>query len=250
MTVLWAAGLMLLAYVAGSIPTGYWMGLARGMDIRTVGSCSTGATNVLRSVGKKEALAVFIVDVAKGYLPVWWATTLEPSLWSSLGLPPYTIPVAVALMPVVGHSRSVFLQFTGGKSAATGLGTALALDPLAAGMIFAAWIVALAASKIVSLASIGASALAPFVFYFCGSPPTIIGFAVVGALYVVIRHRANLKRLMNGTEPRVGKKVEDMDFPADVAKEPESETAAPPTGEEPGRSGEAAQTRASNPPSA
>jgi acyl phosphate:glycerol-3-phosphate acyltransferase len=132
--------------------------------------------------------------------------TLEPSLWSSLGLPPYTIPVAVAFMPVVGHSRSVFLGFTGGKSAATGLGTSLALNPLAAGMIFAVWIVVLAASKIVSLASISASIVAPFAFYFCGSPPTIVGFSVVGALYVVVRHRSNLKRLMNGMEPRIGKK--------------------------------------------
>lgn len=205
MTLVWAAGLILLAYVAGSIPTGYWMGLTKGMDIRTVGSGSTGATNVLRSVGKKEALVVFMVDIAKGYLPVWWAMTLEPSLWSSLGLPPYTIPVAVAVMPVVGHSRSIFLKFAGGKSAATGLGTCLALNPLAAGIIFAAWITVLAASKIVSLASISASAVAPFVFYFSGSPPTILGFSVVGSLYVIIRHRSNLKRLMNGTESRIGK---------------------------------------------
>ena len=205
MPLLWAAGLILLAYVAGSIPTGYWMALTKGMDIRTVGSGSTGATNVLRSVGKKEALVVFMVDIAKGYLPVWWAMTLEPSLWSSLGLPPYTIPVAVAVMPVVGHSRSIFLKFTGGKSAATGLGTCLALNPLAAGIIFAAWIIVLATSKIVSLASISASAVAPFVFYFSGSPPTILGFSVVGSLYVIIRHRSNLKRLMNGTESRIGK---------------------------------------------
>ena len=215
-TIIWAVGLVLLAYVAGSIPTGYWMGLTKGIDIRTVGSGSTGATNVLRSVGKKEALVVFIVDIAKGYLPTWSAMALEPSLWSGLGLPPYTIPVAVAAMPVVGHSRSVFLRFAGGKSAATGLGTCLALNPLAAGMIFAAWIVVLASSKIVSLASIAASAMAPFVFYFCGSAPTIIGFSVVGSLYVVIRHRSNLKRLMKGTEPRVGKKAEGMDLPADA----------------------------------
>jgi glycerol-3-phosphate acyltransferase PlsY len=114
--------------------------------------------------------------------------------------------VAVALMPVIGHSRSVFLGFKGGKSAATGLGTFLALNPVTAGLIFAAWIMVLAASKIVSLASIGAAFVAPFVSYFCGAPPAIIGFAVVGSLYVIVRHRSNLKRLMNGTEPRIGKK--------------------------------------------
>lgn len=205
MTILWAVGLMLLAYLAGSIPTGYWMGLTKGIDIRAVGSGSTGATNVLRSVGKKEALVVFIADIAKGYLPVWWAMKLEPSLWSSLALPSDTIPVAVALMPVVGHSRSIFLNFAGGKSAATGLGTFLALNPMAAAIAFAAWLVVLAASKIVSLASISAAVLAPFAAYFCGSPPMVIGFSVVGSLYVIVRHRANLKRLMNGTEPRIGK---------------------------------------------
>ena len=131
--------------------------------------------------------------------------TLEPSLWAGLGLPPDAIPVAAAVMSVVGHSRSIFLRFAGGKSAATGLGTCLALNPLAAGLIFATWIVVLATSKIVSLASIGASAVAPFVFYFCGSPPTIIGFSIVGSLYVIVRHRSNLTRLTNGTEPRIGK---------------------------------------------
>jgi acyl phosphate:glycerol-3-phosphate acyltransferase len=203
-TLLWAAALIVLAYLAGSIPTGYLMGLTKGIDIRTVGSGSTGATNVLRSVGKKEAFVVFVVDIAKGYLPVWWAMTLEPSLWSRLGLPPFTIPVAVAVMPVVGHSRSLFLNFTGGKSAATGLGTCLALNPLAAGIVFAAWVILLAISRIVSLASLVAAVAVPFVFYLCGSPPAIIGFSVVGGLYVIIRHRANLKRLMNGTEPRIG----------------------------------------------
>jgi len=133
---------------------------------------------------------------------------LEPSLWSSLGWPPYTIPVAAAVMAVVGHSRSIFLNFTGGKSAATGLGTCLALNPLAAGIIFAAWILVLAVSRIVSLASISASFVAPFAFYFCGSPSTIIGFSVVGSFYVIVRHRANLKRLMNGTEPRLGKNAD------------------------------------------
>ena len=208
MTILIAFGLGFLAYAAGSIPTGYWMGLTKGIDIRKVGSGSTGATNVLRSVGKREALVVFIGDIAKGYLPVWWAMTLEPSLWSSLGLPPYTIPVAVAFMPIVGHSRSIFLRFTGGKSAATGLGVFLALNPMAAGIIFATWLIVLATSKIVSLASISASALTPLISYFCGAPSTIIGFSVVGSLYVIIRHRSNLKRLMNGTEPRIGEKVE------------------------------------------
>jgi glycerol-3-phosphate acyltransferase PlsY len=205
-TILLAVGLLLLAYVAGSIPTGYWMGLTKGIDIRTVGSKSTGATNVLRCVGRKEALVVFIGDIAKGWLPVWWAMKLESSLWSGLGWPSYTIPVAVAFMPVVGHSRSVFLKFTGGKSAATGLGTFLALNPLAAGVVFAAWLVVLAASRIVSLASISGAALTPFVSYFCGAPPAIIGFSVAGALYVIVRHRANLQRLLNGTEPRLGQK--------------------------------------------
>jgi acyl-phosphate glycerol 3-phosphate acyltransferase len=212
-TILWAAGLILLAYLLGSIPTGYWIGLTKGVDVRTVGSGSTGATNVLRSVGKVEAFIVFVVDIAKGYLPVVAAMSLEESQWATLGLPPYSIPFLVALMPVIGHSRSIFLGFKGGKSAATGLGTFLGLNPAAAGIIFATWLIVLAASKIVSLASITAAGVAPFVFYVFGSPPAVIAFSAIGSLYVIIRHRSNVKRLMNGTEPRIGKKVEGMDFP-------------------------------------
>ncbi len=205
MTILWAIGLMVLAYLAGSLPTGYWAGLTKGIDIRTIGSGSTGATNVLRSVGKTAAFIVVVVDIAKGYLPVLWAMSLEQPLWSGLGLPPFTIPVLVALMPVLGHSRSIFLNFAGGKSAATGIGTCLALNPLAAGIAFAAWLIVLALSRIVSLASITAAAILPFVFYFCGAPVPIILFTCVGALYVIVRHRANLRRLLDGTEPRIGK---------------------------------------------
>lgn len=236
MTILWAAGLILLAYLAGSIPTGYWIGLTKGIDVRTVGSGSTGATNVLRSVGKPQALFVFVFDIAKGYLPVLAAMNMEQSHWASLGLPPYSIPFLVALMPVIGHSRSIFLGFSGGKSAATGLGTFLALNPMAAAIIFGTWLLVLFTSKIVSLASITAAGVAPFCFYFCGSAPAIIAFSIVGSLYVIIRHRSNVKRLMNGTEPRIGKKVEGMDFPAVGAnastKEPASETAKPAEGEE------------------
>lgn len=205
MTIVWAVALMVLAYLAGSLPTGYWMGLTKGIDIRTIGSGSTGATNVLRSVGKPQAFVVFVVDIAKGYLPVLWAMSLERPLWSGLGLPPFTIPALVAVMPVLGHSRSIFLGFSGGKSAATGIGTCLALDPLAAGMTFAAWLLVLALSRIVSLASITAAAILPFVFYFCDAPTPIIVFACVGSLYVIFRHRSNLKRLLDGTEPRIGK---------------------------------------------
>lgn len=205
MTILWAAGLMVLAYLAGSLPTGYWMGLTKGIDIRTIGSGSTGATNVLRSVGKPQAFVVFVADIAKGYLPVLWAMSLEQSLWSRLGLPPFAIPMLVAIMPVLGHSRSIFLGFAGGKSAATGLGTFLALNPLAAGIAFVVWLIVLAVSKIVSLASITAAVASPFVFYFCAAPASIIVFAAVGSLYVIIRHRANVKRLLDGTEPRIGK---------------------------------------------
>jgi glycerol-3-phosphate acyltransferase PlsY len=204
-TIVWAIGLMVLAYLAGSLPIGYWAGRTKGIDIRTIGSGSTGATNVLRSVGKTAAFIVVVIDIAKGYLPVLWAMSLEQPLWSKLGLPPYTIPALVAVMPVLGHSRSIFLGFAGGKSAATGIGTCLALNPLAAGIAIAVWLVLLAIFKIVSLASITAAAVLPFAFYFCGAPLPIVVFAVVGAFYVIVRHRANMKRLLDGTEPRIGK---------------------------------------------
>lgn len=200
--------IILASYLLGSIPTGYWIVLlVKGIDIRTIGSGSTGATNVLRAVGKGPALFVFFADIGKGCVPVLIAMMLEPALWSAAPFNiEYLIPSIVAMVAIVGHSRSIFLKFTGGKSAATTLGALFGLNPIVAGLTFGTWLAVLSASRIVSLASIVAAVACPVYMYINHVPVPIFGFSLLASIYVVVRHKANIKRLIEGKEPRLGRK--------------------------------------------
>lgn len=208
MSIAYAVGIILLSYVLGSIPTGYWVVKAvKGVDIRQIGSGSTGATNVLRAAGKGAALFVLIADILKGFVPVFGATMLEGSLWGTLPFYyPHLIPVLVAIIAIIGHSKSIFLNFTGGKSAATTLGTLYGLNPPAATLTFGLWLLIVLTTKIVSLASITAAIACPVLMYLCGAPPAVLVFSMVAAVYVVLRHKANIKRIMAGTEAKLGDK--------------------------------------------
>ncbi len=194
----------LVSYLLGSIPTGYWLGKAtKGIDIRECGSGSTGATNVLRCVGKKEALIVLVVDIAKGYLPVAVALYIQSTHPELLpALMPNLAGVMAAICSIFGHSRSIFLKFSGGKSAATGIGTLFALHPLGALGTLLVWLAVLFTSKIVSLASITAAVACPIIMFILHAPQAILGYAVIAFLYVTLRHRSNIKRLMEGTESK------------------------------------------------
>ncbi|RWC55704.1 glycerol-3-phosphate 1-O-acyltransferase PlsY [Mesorhizobium sp.] len=204
-----------IAYLFGSTPTGYLAGkLLQGIDIREHGSKSTGATNVLRVLGKWPALVVLLVDVLKGAAAVvfarWfypWFTTL-PSVTPSTPLDLQTwVPWAVSLAGLavlLGHGRSIWLNFTGGKSAATGLGVLLALSwPVGVGAV-AVFGAVLAMSRIVSLSSMVAALTA--IALICGleQPLPYRLLVIAGSIYVVVRHRANIQRLLAGTEPRLG----------------------------------------------
>ena len=208
-----AAGLG-IAYLLGATPTGYWAGkLLKGIDIREHGSRSTGATNVFRTMGKWPALVVLLVDVLKGVavlVLVRWLYTL-PSV-----TPPATIdlqtwmPWAVCLAGLAalfGHSHSIWLNFTGGKSAATGLGVLLAMSwPVGVGAA-AAFAVVLAVFRIVSLSSMLAALTAIVIVCALEQPLPYRLLVIAGGLYVIVRHRANIQRLLAGTEPRVGRSV-------------------------------------------
>ena len=189
------------SYLIGSIPTGYLIvKLFTGQDIRTIGSGSTGATNVKRVMGKKWFFAVMILDAIKGALPVV-LTALFASVWAEYGI----LPVIAAICAILGHSKSVFLNFTGGKSVASGVGTLLALNWQAGIMIALVWAAITWFSKYVSLGSIVALALAPLFMWFLNAPVAYIVYALIAAIYVIYLHRENIKRLKEGTESKVRK---------------------------------------------
>ncbi|OBQ73423.1 glycerol-3-phosphate 1-O-acyltransferase PlsY [Mesorhizobium erdmanii] len=200
-----------VAYLLGSTPTGYLAGkVLKGIDIREHGSRSTGATNVLRTLGKGPALTVLLVDVLKGVAAIVFARWLYalPFLTPPAGLDLQSlVPWAVCLAGLavlLGHGRSIWLNFTGGKSAATGLGVLLALSwpiGLGAGAVFCA---VLAVSRIVSLSSMLAALTAIVLVCAMDQPLPYRLLVIAGGLYVIARHRANIRRLLNGREPRPG----------------------------------------------
>jgi glycerol-3-phosphate acyltransferase PlsY len=216
--VFWIAGAvgLVIAYLFGSTPSGYLAGkLLRGIDIREHGSRSTGATNVLRTLGKWPALVVLLVDVLKGVGAVVFARWFYPWLSTvSSGTPPTALdpqslePWAVCLAGLavlLGHGRSVWLNFTGGKSVATGLGVLLAMSwPVGLGAV-AVFGVALAAFRIVSLSLMLAALTA--IALVCGleQPLPYRLLVIAGGIYVIARHRTNIRRLLAGTESRLGK---------------------------------------------
>lgn len=190
---------LVIAYVIGSIPTGYLIVKAKtGQDIRTIGSGSTGATNVKRVLGKKWFFTVMILDAIKGALPVVLAKILV-SAGASYGLAPVIAAVAV----IIGHSKSCFLGFKGGKSVASGVGTILALNWVVGLIIAIVWGIITYFTKYVSVGSMIALLISPFLMYFLHSPIAYIGYCALGAIYIIYLHRENIKRLMNGNENKV-----------------------------------------------
>lgn len=204
-----------IAYLLGSMPTGYLAGrLLKGIDIRAHGSKSTGATNVLRTLGKWPALVVLLVDVLKGAAAIVLARWIYPWVYTWPSVTPPTaldlqtwVPWAVCLVGVavlLGHSRSIWLNFTGGKSAATGLGVLLAMSwPVGLGAA-AVFCVVLAIFRMVSLGSIIAALTAIALVCVLEQPLPYQLLVIAGGIYVIVRHRANIQRLLAGTEPRLG----------------------------------------------
>lgn len=190
---------IVMGYLIGSIPTGYLIVKAKtGQDIRKVGSGSTGATNVKRVLDKKWFFIVMLLDAIKGALPVVLAI-LFLHAYSQYGL----TPVAAAVAVLLGHSKSVFLGFTGGKSVASGVGTILALNPLVGLSVAVIWGIITWVSKYVSLGSIIALAVSPFIMWAFKQPAGYIAYCALGAVYIIWLHRENIKRLIKGEENKV-----------------------------------------------
>lgn len=189
----------ILAYLIGSIPTGYLIvKIKKNEDIRKIGSGSTGATNVKRVLGKKWFFIVMFLDAIKGAVPVLLSSFFVIK-YSSIGLAPVLSAIAVLL----GHSRPIFLSFKGGKSVASGVGTILALC-YPVGIITAViWSIITYISKYVSLGSIIALAISPILMYLFRQPIAYICYCLLGALYIIWLHRENIIRLLNGNENKV-----------------------------------------------
>jgi len=202
---------LLAGYLLGSIPSGYLAGRwLKGVDIRSLGSGSTGATNVLRQIGKGPALVVFLLDVLKGTAAVLLAKALLQPLGVDASSDWWV--VAAGLAALAGHIWPVWLGWRGGKAVATGLGMLLGLVPAVGLACFGVFLTVLSLSRIVSLSSVLAALSLPllmlgsFASTGSGLRPAYLGLALVAAVLVIWRHRSNIQRLLAGTEPRLGQK--------------------------------------------
>lgn len=190
---------LLLSYLLGSLPAGAWVARARGVDIRTVGSGNTGATNVLRAMGWGPGLLVALFDALKGVLAVLLAR-------AALHDPP--IEALCGALAVLGHNFSVFLRFRGGKGVATSLGTVLVIDPLVglAAVLIGSFCIGI--TRFVSAGSMVGTVAAVVLSVVLGRPAWEIGVIVFLAALLIWQHRGNLKRLQSGNENRFLEKKE------------------------------------------
>ncbi|MBU3666160.1 MAG: glycerol-3-phosphate 1-O-acyltransferase PlsY [Chthoniobacterales bacterium] len=193
------------AFLLGSIPTGYLVARARGVDIRRHGSGNIGATNVLRTLGKPLGIFVFVVDALKGFMAVWIAKSFgDGSAADWLG-------IIAAVAVIAGHNYTPWLGFKGGKGIATSAGVLLAFSPWTVLFITVVWFVFFKTTHYVSVASIAASVAVPVSIGalwsggIAGSAPLFV-FALVISALAIWRHRSNIRRLREGTEPRFASK--------------------------------------------
>lgn len=198
------------AFLCGSVPFGYWAGKLKGLDIRQHGSGNIGATNVIRVCGKGIGIPVFILDMIKGLVPVllpsWMlaGTEVTGSLLSATA-------VVCGLAAILGHMFTPWLGFKGGKGVATAAGVLLGIAPIAMLVALGAWLLFFFTSRYVSLASMAAAIAVPVTMAVQMATTkswdgVLLGFGILLAILVVVRHRTNIHRLMAGTESRVGKK--------------------------------------------
>jgi glycerol-3-phosphate acyltransferase PlsY len=216
---LWLVGLGIggVAYLLGSIPTGFLVAKASGVDIRTMGSGNIGATNVFRIVGKSAGIFVLVFDGLKGYAAcAWLPDAVLRYLGSTLSSQPSTLNIddvfhiIGGVCAILGHNYTCWLKFKGGKGIATSAGVLAALVPMALVIILAIWIIVFAVSRYVSMASIAASVALPFAAFFTGNSATIVAVTAAMAALAVYKHRGNIQRLLNGTESRFGRKPREQ----------------------------------------
>ena len=200
------AAFTLISYLIGAIPFAWIVAKAKGVDIRAVGSGNVGATNVFRAIGKGWGVLTFALDVAKGFLPAF----LIPLLWSAPDWPQNS-GLLFGCAAIAGHNWPVYLKFKGGKGVATSAGVLLGVAPASVGIGLVVWLLTMAISRYVSLASILAAAAIPvagWLLYGTANPLLAIVLTVLGGI-VIWRHRSNIARLRAGTEHRFDRRKVD-----------------------------------------
>jgi acyl phosphate:glycerol-3-phosphate acyltransferase len=197
------------AYLLGSIPFSLVIARFRGVDLLKTGSGNLGATNVYRSLGLPTAVFVFFLDALKGFIPTQMALTQAApyilhgtTILPSMGEQPL-LHVLVGGLAILGHTFSPFVKFKGGKGVATGLGVILALSPQVFGILFTLGVTAILITRYVSPVSIVSSILLPFLIWGFGYPKEYWIFTGIVGIYIVYKHRANIVRLLNGTENKI-----------------------------------------------
>ncbi|HEX4120530.1 MAG TPA: glycerol-3-phosphate 1-O-acyltransferase PlsY [Verrucomicrobiae bacterium] len=196
---------VVISYVLGSTPAGYVAGRVRGVDVRTMGSGNIGATNVFRVLGKTAGIAVLTTDALKGFVAARFAPLLALYLFTSCGAQREDLALAAGVGAILGHNYSFWLRFKGGKGIATSGGVVMAWAPQACLTALALWGVIFAATRYVSLASIAAAVILPFAVWFWKGSVTMTCVMAALSLLAIYKHKGNIRRLLDGTENRIGK---------------------------------------------
>ena len=204
---LWTIAALLVSYLLGSIPTAYLFGKMKGVDIRKVGSGNVGATNAMRALGRGLGITVLLLDILKGFIAVvvlgdYFGS--KPIFWEVQNL-----RIIIGLCCICGHNWTIFLRFKGGKGIATSfgvlLGLALTLPGLGIiiGILVLSWLIVFLAWRMVSLASIVAGIALPVLVILFRQPVILLIVSLILCTFVVIRHKSNLQRILQGKEPRL-----------------------------------------------
>ncbi|MBS1259383.1 MAG: Glycerol-3-phosphate acyltransferase [Candidatus Scalindua arabica] len=199
---------IIISYLIGGIPFGYVIAVAKGIDIRTEGSGNIGATNVGRVLGKKYGLIIFVLDMLKGFIVVFFVPTVVSS---AVNIPTTTGNLLVVLCgfcAVLGHAFPVFLNFKGGKAVATSFGVFIWLVPISIGIAFGVWLITVIVTRYVSLGSmLGSLSLIGTIIFIVDSPfgnnLYLTAMSVAVAILIVARHTPNIQRIIAGTEKKV-----------------------------------------------
>lgn len=189
------AAACILSYLLGAVPNGLLFGrLLWHTDLRRYGSHNIGATNAWRTLGRFPGTLIFFLDFLKGAIGVCLGSFLDGS---------NTAMVLAGLCTIIGHSWPIYLGFRGGKGVATGLGVIAMLMPAVTVFVFLVWLLIVVLTRYVSLGSVVAAALVPLAALLTGAPAVYVWFSLLAAMFVIVRHRENIKRLRAGTENRI-----------------------------------------------